>query len=449
MTSERDFFGTDGVRGRVGIAPMTPDIILKLGWAAGRVLANGGCKSVLIGKDTRVSGYMFESALEAGFSAAGVDVRLLGPMPTPAIAYLTRTLRASAGVVISASHNPFSDNGVKFFSEKGEKVPDEIEREIESLMSEPLAVVAPELLGKARRIEDAPGRYIEYCKSTIALGASLAGLRIVVDCANGATYHVAPKVLRELGADVEVIGAEPDGFNINSGVGSTSPEALRQKVIETQADVGMALDGDGDRIIMVDERGQLIDGDQILYMIVRDRVETEGYNGGVVGTLVSNLGLQQAVEGLGLEFERAQVGDRHVFERLRARGWLYGGEASGHILCLDKTTTGDGIVAGLQVIAAMKRRDQPLSQLSAGMNQYPQAHVNVRTEAAFDLGSPEIVASIAEVEAELAETGRVLLRASGTEPLIRVMVEGTDHKQVDRLAQYLASEVQRILRLAS
>ncbi|MGC9457390.1 MAG: phosphoglucosamine mutase [Halothiobacillaceae bacterium] len=439
--SERRFFGTDGVRGRVGTEPMTPERILKLGWAAGRVLASSGRKRVLIGKDTRVSGYMFESALEAGFSAAGADVRLLGPMPTPAIAYLTRTFRASAGVVISASHNPFEDNGVKFFSSGGEKLPDEVEAEIEAAMSEPLSVVAPDILGKAQRVDDAPGRYIEFCKSTISLGMSLAGLRIVVDCAHGATYHVAPRVLRELGAEVIALGTDPDGFNINDAVGSTAPDAMRRKVLETRADLGIALDGDGDRVVMADEQGNLRDGDYLLYVIARDRAQCDGYRGGVVGTLMSNLGLEQALAEEGVPFERARVGDRYVLERLRAHDWLLGGEASGHLVCLDRTTTGDGIVAALQVLAAMRRADAPLSALCAGMVMHPQVLRNVRVEGPLDLAHPRLTEAVRAAEARLDGRGRVLLRASGTEPLVRVMVEGADEPLVERLAGALAEEV--------
>lgn len=439
--SERNFFGTDGVRGRVGQEPMTPERILKLGWAAGRVLASSGRKRVLIGKDTRVSGYMFESALEAGFSAAGADVRLLGPMPTPAIAYLTRTFRASAGVVISASHNPFEDNGVKFFSAGGEKLPDEVESAIASAMNEPLVVVPSDQLGKAQRVDDAPGRYIEFCKSTIPLGMSLAGLRIVVDSAHGATYHVAPRVLRELGAEVIALGNEPDGFNINDSVGSTAPEAMRRKVLETRADLGIALDGDGDRVVLSDENGVLRDGDCVLYVIARDRVQRDGYRGGVVGTLMSNFGLERALADEGVAFERARVGDRHVLEELRARGWLLGGESSGHVVCLDRTTTGDGIVAALQVLAAMRRADASLSELCAGMVMHPQVLINVRVESPLDITHPTLVEAVQAAERRLGDRGRVLLRASGTEPVVRVMVEGADEPLVRAIASSLADEV--------
>lgn len=433
------YFGTDGVRGRVGQSPMTPDFVLRLGWAAGRVLASTGRKRVLIGKDTRLSGYMFESALEAGLSAAGVDVRLLGPMPTPAVAYLTRSLRASAGIVISASHNPFHDNGVKFFSADGEKLPDEVEAAIEALLDEPLQLTAPDALGKAQRVDDAAGRYIEFCKSTVPLGLSFAGLKVVVDCAHGATYHIAPRVLRELGAEVHAIGVDPDGLNINEGCGSTSPALLRETVRQVGADLGLALDGDGDRVVMVDADGRLIDGDAILYALVRERVETTGYAGGVVGTLMSNFGLEQAVTALGLPFLRAKVGDRYVMEQLRRTGWLYGGEASGHILCLDRTSTGDGIVAALQVMAAMKRTGLSLAQLCSGLKVYPQVMINVAIQERVDLSSlPDVVRVVEGVEAALAGRGRVVLRPSGTEPLVRVMVEGEDAGEVEGLAERIA-----------
>ncbi|MCL7744494.1 phosphoglucosamine mutase [Guyparkeria hydrothermalis] len=433
-------FGTDGVRGAVGQYPMTPEFVLKLGWAAGKVLGDHGRRRVLIGKDTRVSGYMFESALEAGFAAAGVDVRLLGPMPTPAIAYLTRTLSASAGVVISASHNPFDDNGVKFFSAHGEKLPDAIEDDIQGLLDHELAVIDNRRLGKADRIEDAPGRYIEFCKSTVPNGMSLAGLRIVVDCAHGATYHVAPRVFAELGAEVEVIGAAPDGFNINEGVGSTHPETLQAAVQSSKADLGIAFDGDGDRVIMVDADGGIRDGDELLYVIAAGRIE-QGYQGGVVGTLMSNLGLEQAIEALGRPFQRAKVGDRYVHEALKREQWLLGGESSGHLLCLDRHTTGDGIIAALQVLAEMARRDRSLTELLEPMSILPQTLINVRIEQPVSLEDPVIVEAVAAAERELAERGRVLLRPSGTEPLIRVMVEGESETQVCSVAETLAEVV--------
>ena len=437
-------FGTDGVRGTVGQWPMTPEFVLKLGWAAGMVLGQEGRRRVLIGKDTRISGYMFESALEAGFSAAGVDVRLLGPMPTPAIAYLTRTLRGSAGVVISASHNPFHDNGVKFFSAHGEKLPDVIEAEIERMLDEPMTVARPDMLGKAQRIDDAPGRYIEFCKSSVETGLSLSNLRIVVDCANGAGYQVAPRVFTELGAEVIRIGAEPDGLNINAGVGSTDPAALQRAVSEFRADLGIALDGDGDRVLLVDADGQVLDGDQLLYIIAADRVNRASYNGGVVGTLMSNLGLELAIKDLGLPFARANVGDRYVHETLKRNEWLLGGESSGHILCLDRHTTGDGIVAALQVLSAMKATGQSLRSLAKAMSIFPQTLINVRTEQKCDLTQPRIVSAVQAVEKVLGDDGRVLLRASGTEPLIRVMVEGKQADLVEKQAKKLAQEVKEI-----
>lgn len=437
-------FGTDGVRGTVGQWPMTPEFVLKLGWAAGMVLGQEGRRRVLIGKDTRISGYMFESALEAGFSAAGVDVRLLGPMPTPAIAYLTRTLRGSAGVVISASHNPFHDNGVKFFSAHGEKLPDVIEAEIERMLDEPMTVARPDMLGKAQRIDDAPGRYIEFCKSSVETGLSLSNLRIVVDCANGAGYQVAPRVFTELGAEVIRIGAEPDGLNINAGVGSTDPAALQRAVAEFRADLGIALDGDGDRVLLVDADGQVLDGDQLLYIIAADRVNRASYNGGVVGTLMSNLGLELAIKDLGLPFVRANVGDRYVHETLKRNEWLLGGESSGHILCLDRHTTGDGIVAALQVLSAMKATGQSLRTLAKPMSVFPQTLINVRTEQKCDLAQPRIVSAVQAVEKVLGGDGRVLLRASGTEPLIRVMVEGKQADLVEKQAKKLAQEVKEI-----
>lgn len=421
---------------------MTPEFVLKLGWAAGKVLGDHGRRRVLIGKDTRVSGYMFESALESGFSAAGVDVRLLGPMPTPAIAYLTRTLRASAGVVISASHNPFDDNGVKFFSAHGEKLPDAVEDEIQAMLDQDLEVIDNRQLGKAERIGDAAGRYIEFCKSTVPIGMSLAGLRIVVDCAHGATYQVAPRVFSELGAEVEVMGAAPDGFNINEGCGSTHPDALQAAVRESGADLGIAFDGDGDRVVMVDADGRIRDGDELLYVIAAGRIE-QGYAGGVVGTLMSNLGLEQAIEALGRPFLRAKVGDRYVHEALRREQWLLGGESSGHLLCLDRHTTGDGIVAALQVLAEMARRERSLTELLEPMTVLPQTLVNVRIERPVSLEDPVVVDAVAAAERELAGRGRVLLRPSGTEPLIRVMVEGESRDQVRAVAEGLAEVVRR------
>ncbi len=448
----RRYFGTDGIRGTVGEPPITADFMLKLGWATGRVLAARNHKRrhrVLIGKDTRISGYMFESALEAGLSAAGVDVALLGPMPTPGIAYLTRTFRADAGIVISASHNPFADNGIKFFSTEGAKLDDDLEGEIEAMLDEPLTTVAADRLGKAMRIDDAAGRYIEFCKSTIPDRVSLRGLRVVLDCAHGATYHIAPNVFRELGAEVSLVGANPDGLNINQEVGSTHPAALRAAVIQQGADLGVAFDGDGDRVLLVDADGREIDGDDILYLIARDRQSRGELGGGVVGTLMSNFGLAAALEEMGVPFERARVGDRYVMERLAAHGWQLGGESSGHIVCGHVQTTGDGIVSALQVLAIMVREEKSLQRLLAGLEKAPQALVNVRLTPGSDakavMAMPALQEAVAEVETELGDQGRVLLRPSGTEPLIRVMVEGRAHLDVDGLARRLAEQVEGLL----
>lgn len=441
----RKFFGTDGVRGRVGEYPITPDFVLRLGWAAGKVFQQQGKSKILIGKDTRISGYMFESALEAGLVAAGADVRLLGPMPTPAIAYLTRTFQAQAGIVISASHNPFDDNGIKFFSGQGRKLADEVEHEIERMIEEPMVTVPSVQLGKAVRIEGARGRYIEFCKSTVAAGTSLRGMTIVVDCANGACYHTAPDVLDELGATVIKLGTEPDGFNINRDCGSTHPETLRQAVIARGADLGIALDGDGDRLIMVDAAGGVVDGDELLYIIARDRLATGNLDGGVVGTLMSNFGLELALQEFGVDFVRARVGDRYVMAELEARGWRLGGESSGHLVCLDRTSTGDGTVSALQVLAAMQRTGRSLAELRSGMRKLPQTMINVPLKARRDVaGQPEMVAAVAEAEARLAGRGRVLLRPSGTEPVIRVMVEGEDAALVAELASWLAGQAAKI-----
>lgn len=441
----RRYFGTDGIRGTVGEFPITPDFMLKLGWATGRVLARQGRTKVLIGKDTRISGYLFESALEAGLSAAGVDVSLLGPMPTPGIAYLTRTFRADAGIVISASHNPFADNGIKFFSAEGTKLDDAIEARIEAELDEPLTTVAAAELGKAVRINDAPGRYIEFCKSTIPDRLSLHGMKVVLDCAHGATYHIAPSVFRELGAEVSLIGAEPDGLNINREVGSTHPAALRAAVIQRGADLGIAFDGDGDRVLLVDDDGREVDGDDILYLIAKDRHERGELGGGVVGTLMTNFGLELAFARLGIPFERAKVGDRYVMERLAANAWQLGGESSGHIVCGHVQTTGDGIVAALQAVAIMVREGQPLARLLAGLEKVPQALVNVRLAPGSDakslMAAPALQEAVAAVEAELGDEGRVLLRPSGTEPLIRVMVEGRAHFDVEALAERIAADV--------
>jgi phosphoglucosamine mutase len=437
----RQYFGTDGIRGRVGTGNITPDFVLKLGWAAGRVLGNGNGK-ILIGKDTRISGYMFESALEAGLVAAGVDIRLLGPMTTPGVAYLTRTFRASAGIVITASHNPFEDNGIKFFSADGDKLPDEVELAIEAELDQPIRTVESSALGKVKRIDDANGRYIEFCKSTIPASMNFRGLKIVVDCANGATYNTAPFVFEELGATVVRLGTEPDGFNINHGVGSTQPGALREAVVREGAGLGIAFDGDGDRVLMVDSRGQLIDGDQLLYLIAKSRLLTGTMRGEVVGTLMSNLGFEHALKRLGIGFARTKVGDRYIMERLKASDGILGGEPSGHIICRDRTTTGDGIVSALQVLAALDRLGTRLDDLGSEVELYPQVLINVRLDASRDvLSLPEVQDAVASAERELAGRGRVLLRPSGTEPLVRVMVEGRDRPQVEQLAERLAEVV--------
>jgi phosphoglucosamine mutase len=440
--SHRKYFGTDGIRGRVGSPPITAEFILKLGWAVGKVLARKGYGKVLIGKDTRISGYMFESVLEAGLSAAGVDIHLLGPMPTPGIAYLTRTFRAQAGIVISASHNPYYDNGIKFFSAQGSKLPDDLEIAIEEQLDKPMTTVDSADLGKAVRIDDAPGRYIEFCKSTVPSDITLTGLRIVVDCANGAAYHIAPSVFRELGADVIDIGVEPNGLNINLNCGATHPEVLQKHVLAEQADLGIALDGDGDRVIMVDHEGNILDGDQLLYVIAKDRLQQGKLHGGVIGTLMTNLGLEHVLEKLGIPFARVPVGDRHVISELSKRKWFLGGESSGHIICLDLTTTGDGIITALQVLAAMQHSKTNLSELKLGFNKYPQVLINVQITESYDLNENlRIQQAVARVENELGNTGRVLLRPSGTEPLVRVMVEGKDEVRVKRLAQELAEVV--------
>jgi phosphoglucosamine mutase len=446
----RQYFGTDGIRGRVGAVPMTPDFALKLGWAAGRVLARSPGARVLIGKDTRRSGYMFESALEAGFSAAGVETDLLGPIPTPAVAYLTRALRCQAGAVISASHNPHHDNGVKFFGADGGKLSDAIEAEIEALLDQPVHCVAPELLGRARRIDDAQGRYIEFCKSSFPLSQTLNGLKVVLDCANGAAYKTAPAVLRELGGEVIVIGDKPDGLNINRDCGSTHLEALKAAVLAERADIGIALDGDADRCLMVTAEGREIDGDEILYIIARQRLAAGTLSGPVVGTQMSNLGLEQALRKLGLDFQRAAVGDRYVMEILKAKGGMLGGETSGHTICLDRTSTGDGTVTALQVLSAMVESGQSLAQLAAGMRKLPQVLINVRIHGAAKplLAHPGVRASVAAVQQQLAARGRVLLRASGTEPLIRVMVEVDDAAQAQRSAETIAEAVRQSALLA-
>jgi phosphoglucosamine mutase len=450
MGNERKYFGTDGIRGKVGVHPITPDFVMKLGWAAGRVLAPSGGGQVLIGKDTRISGYMFESSLEAGLSAAGVDILLLGPMPTPGIAYLTRTFRAQAGIVISASHNPYDDNGIKFFAGNGMKLPDEVEAAIEAEMEKPLKTVESSRLGKARRVTDADGRYIEFCKSTVSTGFSLEGMKIVVDCAHGATYDIAPNVFEELGAEVFSIGVDPNGLNINGDIGATRPEALQAEVLARSADVGIALDGDGDRVIMVDHRGEVVDGDELLFIIARERQKKKDLHGAVVGTQMSNLGLEHALRTLGLELKRAKVGDRYVMEMLQSGGWILGGESSGHIICLDITTTGDGIVSALQVLEAMMNTGQTLHALKSGMRKYPQKLINIRMRERLDIcGLDTVKMAVRETEAELGDSGRVLLRPSGTEPLVRVMVEGADATQVERLAQSLAGAVGNALQSAA
>jgi phosphoglucosamine mutase len=440
--STRRYFGTDGIRGRVGEGMITPDFVLKLGWAAGRIFGQGNGGKVLIGKDTRISGYMFESALEAGLVAAGVDIRLLGPMTTPGVAYLTRTFRASAGIVITASHNPYDDNGIKFFSPDGDKLPDAVEEAIESELDQPLHTVDSASLGKVKRIEDANGRYIEFCKSTIPANMNFRGIKVVVDCANGATYNTAPYVFEELGADVVRLGTQPDGFNINRGVGSTDPDAIRQAVLREGADLGIAFDGDGDRVLMVDSKGRLVDGDQLLYVIAKDRSASGMMRGEVVGTLMSNLGFEHALGRLGVGFVRVQVGDRYIMEQLKQSDGILGGEPSGHIICRDRTSTGDGIVAALQVLAGLKRLDVSLDEVCGEVEAYPQVLINVRLDRRRDIVAlPAVQDALFNAERDLAGRGRILLRSSGTEPLVRVMVEGIDEGEVKRLAERLAEVV--------
>ena len=443
MAAQKRYFGTDGIRGKVGQAPITPDFMLKLGWAAGKVFMQGGHRSkILIGKDTRISGYMFEAALEAGLTAAGVDINLTGPMPTPAIAYLTRTLRAQAGIVISASHNSFEDNGIKFFSGNGTKLPDEVELAIEAELSKALTTVAPKSLGKASRIDDARGRYIEFCKSTVGSRLTLSGLKVVVDCANGATYDIAPAVLSELGADVVSIGTDPNGLNINDKIGSTSPAALKEKVLEAGADLGVALDGDGDRSIMVDHQGNVVDGDEMLFVIACERRRRNIEFGGVVGTKMSNLGMELALAERAVPFARTAVGDRFVLQEMQQRGWQLGGESSGHIICHDITTTGDGIVSALQVLTAVVLTGKPLRELRGAMQKFPQTMINVRLGQDPDVSASQSVRdAVSGVEDKLQGRGRVLLRPSGTEPVLRVMVEGEDADLVAQLARELADVV--------
>jgi phosphoglucosamine mutase len=437
----RKYFGTDGVRGRVGDHPITPDFAMHLGYAAGKVLAEEGHSMVLIGKDTRISGYMFESALEAGFSAAGIDIGLLGPMPTPAVAYLTRTLRAGAGVVISASHNAYHDNGFKFFSAEGKKLPDTWEQKVEALLDAPIQTVDSSKLGKARRVDDAPGRYIEFCKSSVPMKFSLNGLRLVLDCANGAAYATAPHVFEELGAEVITVGREPDGLNINLEVGSTYPEKLAKLVSEYRADLGVALDGDGDRCIMVDGEGAVVDGDLLLYIIAISRQQSGELHGPIVGTLMTNLGLEHAFQKKSIPFMRAAVGDRYVLELLQQHDGTIGGESSGHLLCLDRTSTGDGIVSALQVLYEVVESGKTLAELTAEVQRYPQKMINVRLRDCKVKSTATIERAVADVEQRLGERGRVLLRPSGTEPLVRVMVEGQDATEVNALTEELAGVV--------
>jgi phosphoglucosamine mutase len=441
------YFGTDGIRGRVGDSPVTADFMLSLGRAAGKVLAGGDSRSVVIGKDTRISGYMFESALEAGLAAAGANVALLGPMPTPAIAYLTRTLHACAGIVISASHNPFYDNGIKFFSAEGEKLPDDVEQAIEAELQKPFSTIASENMGKAVRIDDAAGRYIEFCKGTIPFEVSLRGLKIVVDCANGATYKVAPAVFKELGAEVITIGVDPDGLNINEKCGSTYPELVRQAVLEHGADVGIALDGDGDRVVMVDANGVVVNGDELLYVLATDRQDKGLLQGGVIGTVMSNFGLELAFQKRNIPFMRSAVGDRHVHKALVSHGWTLGGEASGHLLCLDRTSTGDGIVSALQVLEVMVSQGKGLAELTADVEKLPQVMINVPVSGELSGldDSVAINAAMQSVQDQLGNSGRVILRPSGTEPLIRVTLEGVDEVQVNHLAEELADVVRNEL----
>ena len=442
----RKYFGTDGIRGRVGDAPVTPDFMLKLGWATGKVFASedGTKPTVVIGKDTRVSGYMLESALQAGLVAAGANVKLLGPLPTPGIALLTRTQKADAGIVISASHNPYFDNGIKFFNGQGSKLSDELELQIEAMIDSLMETVDSEQLGKASRIVDAAGRYVEYCKSTFPDELSLKGMKLVIDCAHGATYHIAPAVFEELGATTVIIGATPDGYNINDGVGSTEPAALQAKVLEEGADIGIAFDGDGDRLQMVNAKGELLTGDDVLYVLAMHRLAKGDSDAGIVGTLMTNMGLELALEAGGLRLARAKVGDRYVKELMVAEGWSLGGESSGHIICGDLSTTGDGVIAALQVLAAVRASGKSLEALASGFNPLPQVLVNVRITKSFDLSAhPMIAEACRRVESELKGRGRLLLRPSGTEPVIRVMVEGDDSVAIDALADEVADAIRQ------
>ena len=441
---KRKYFGTDGVRGRVGQYPITPDFVMRLGMAAGKVLLRNDQGRVIIGKDTRLSGYMLEAALEAGFSAAGVSTVLLGPMPTPAVSYLTKAFRADLGVVISASHNPFYDNGIKFFSHEGTKLPDEVEMAIEEALDHEIELAEPSLFGRAYRQNDAPGRYVEFCKSTFDSQLSLEGLHIVLDCAHGATYHVAPLVFKELGATVTCMGVSPNGININDGVGSTHPESLVERVLAAKADVGIAFDGDGDRVLMVDKHGHVLDGDALLYIIALDRHKNNRFIGGVVGTLMSNLGFELALKRAGIDFVRTAVGDRYVMEEMLKRKWRLGGENSGHIICLDYTSTGDGIVSALQVLKASIRSGKSLHDLTSDLRMFPQELINIRLSTGFDaLSDEKVLAEVKAVEDQLQDKGRVLLRKSGTEPLIRVMVEGEEREQVHSLAVRIADCIRK------
>jgi phosphoglucosamine mutase len=434
----RKYFGTDGIRGPVGGHPINAEFVLKLGWAAGRVLSPSGGGTILIGKDTRISGYILESALEAGLASAGVNVLLLGPMPTPAVAYLTRAVSAAAGIVISASHNPYADNGIKFFSPDGQKISDADEERIENVLAESMTTVPSAALGRAKRLDDAVGRYVEFCKNTVPTSLRLKGLTLVVDCAHGAAYKIAPAVFRELGAEVITLGCEPDGLNINAGFGATSPQALAETVVREGADMGIALDGDADRLIMVDHNGEIVDGDELLFVLTEHAQQAGKFRGGVVGTKMSNHGLAQALAARDIPFVRADVGDRYVLAELNQREWSLGGEGSGHLLCLEQATTGDGIVAALQVIKAVRERQESLATLKAGMTKLPQIMINVRNVTAAVLEQPELQAAVNEVEAALAGSGRVLLRPSGTEPVVRVMVEGENERKIKAHAEQLA-----------
>ena len=434
----RKYFGTDGIRGPVGGHPINAEFVLKLGWAAGRALSPSGGGTILIGKDTRISGYILESALEAGLASAGVNVLLLGPMPTPAVAYLTRAVSAAAGIVISASHNPYADNGIKFFSPDGQKISDADEERIENVLAESMTTVPSAALGRAKRLDDAVGRYVEFCKNTVPTSLRLKGLTLVVDCAHGAAYKIAPAVFRELGAEVITLGCEPDGLNINAGFGATSPQALAETVVREGADMGIALDGDADRLIMVDHNGEIVDGDELLFVLTEHAQQAGKFRGGVVGTKMSNHGLAQALAARDIPFVRADVGDRYVLAELNQREWSLGGEGSGHLLCLEQTTTGDGIVAALQVIKAVRERQESLATLKAGMTKLPQIMINVRNVTAAVLEQPELQAAVNEVEAALAGSGRVLLRPSGTEPVVRVMVEGENERKIKAHAEQLA-----------